>query len=318
MNATNASSLIAPEEPNLDCITPTSISAVTLPAPRLPDTNIQTIDGETLGLMDMLSVLGSGIVIVPFVAILQSIGIGKSLAERGNYKGNIYNLYNTIFILPSFLSYILSYRSKWLFCCWCWWNRKFNRVFDASEWLFLSFFTEFWIKCCYSIRKYYHCCCRPHFSSLVCWKFQVRELPALPRSPINDFRWIPTASLAAVIMAAVGSMFDLDAILEVIKLNKKDAVPMLVTFFLSVYGKIPMKFYYFTRFFRFQNRYCCWYRSSYWNADLQPEQSKYSCWKTNWNWCENHSRTWYCFPRLRGKSPLCDVCPGYSKIWLEF
>ena len=50
-------------------------------------------------------------------------------------------------------------------------------------------------------------------------------------------------------MAAVGSMFDLDAILEVIKLNKKDAVPMLVTFFLSVYGKIPMKFYYFTRFF---------------------------------------------------------------------
>ena len=88
MNATNASSLIAPEEPNLDCITPTSISAVTLPTPRLPDTNIQTIDGETLGLMDMLSVLGSGIVIVPFVAILQSIGIGKSLAERGNYKGN--------------------------------------------------------------------------------------------------------------------------------------------------------------------------------------------------------------------------------------
>ena len=76
MNATNASSLIAPEEPNLDCITPTSISAVTLPTPRLPDTNIQTIDGEPLGLMDMLSVLGSGIVIVPFVAILQSIGIG--------------------------------------------------------------------------------------------------------------------------------------------------------------------------------------------------------------------------------------------------
>ena len=69
-------------------------------------------------------------------------------------------------------------------------------------------------------------------------------------------------------MAAVGSMFDLDAILEVIKLNKKDAVPMLVTFFLSVYGKIPMKSYYFTRFFRFQNRYCCWYRSSYWNVDL--------------------------------------------------
>lgn len=112
MNATNASSLIAPEEPNLDCITPTSISAVTLPAPRLPDTNIQTIDGETLGLMDMLSVLGSGIVIVPFVAILQSIGIGKSLAERGNYKGNIYNLYDTILIVASFLSYILSYRSK--------------------------------------------------------------------------------------------------------------------------------------------------------------------------------------------------------------
>ena len=51
------------------------------------------------------------------------------------------------------------------------------------------------------------------------------------------FRWIPTASLAAVIMAAVGSMFDFDAIMEVIKLNKKDAVPMAVTFFLSCYGK---------------------------------------------------------------------------------
>ena len=31
--------------------------------------------------------LGSGIIIVPSVAILQSIGIGKSLAERGGYKG---------------------------------------------------------------------------------------------------------------------------------------------------------------------------------------------------------------------------------------
>ena len=107
MNATNASSLIAPEEPNLDCITPTSISAVTLPTPRLPDTNIQTIDGETLGLMDMLSVLGSGIVIVPFVAILQSIGIGKSLAERGNYKGNVNHIwtsYLTSLILFSYCS----------------------------------------------------------------------------------------------------------------------------------------------------------------------------------------------------------------------
>ena len=44
------------------------------------------------------------------------------------------------------------------------------------------------------------------------------------------------ASLAAVIMAAVGSMFDFDAIMEVIKLNKKDAIPMFVTFFLSCYG----------------------------------------------------------------------------------
>ena len=50
-------------------------------------------------------------------------------------------------------------------------------------------------------------------------------------------------------MAAVGSMFDLDAILEVIKLNKKDAVPMLVTFFLSVYGKIPVKMILFYMFF---------------------------------------------------------------------
>jgi len=50
-------------------------------------------------------------------------------------------------------------------------------------------------------------------------------------------------------MAAVGSMFDLDAILEVIKLNKKDAVPMLVTFFLSVYGKIPMEMFLSYMFF---------------------------------------------------------------------
>ena len=69
-------------------------------------------------------------------------------------------------------------------------------------------------------------------------------------------------------MAAVGSMFDLDAILEVIKLNKKDAVPMLVTFFLSVYGKKPVEMILFYMFFRFQNRYRCWYRSSYWNVDL--------------------------------------------------
>ena len=66
------------------------------------------------------------------------------------------------------------------------------------------------------------------------------------------FRWIPTASLAAVIMAAVGSMFDLDAILEVWKLNKIDAIPMLVTFFLSVWGKssrvFNLKFYFWGRY----------------------------------------------------------------------
>lgn len=83
--------------PVYDCITPTTISAITLPSPRLPDTNINLTNGDyssenmevvgTAGLGDMLGTLGSGIIIVPFVAILQSIGIGKSLAERGNYKG---------------------------------------------------------------------------------------------------------------------------------------------------------------------------------------------------------------------------------------
>ena len=79
-----------------DCITPTTISAITLPSPALPDTNIELLTNytneagdivTTAGLGDMLGTLGSGIIIVPFVAILQSIGIGKSLAERGNYKG---------------------------------------------------------------------------------------------------------------------------------------------------------------------------------------------------------------------------------------
>ena len=53
-------------------------------------------------------------------------------------------------------------------------------------------------------------------------------------------------------MAAVGSMFDLDAILEVWKLNKIDAIPMLVTFFLSVWGKssrvFNLKFYFWGRY----------------------------------------------------------------------
>ena len=36
-------------------------------------------------------------------------------------------------------------------------------------------------------------------------------------------------------MAAVGSMFDLGAILQVWKLSRKDSIPMFVTFFLSCY-----------------------------------------------------------------------------------
>ena len=75
-----------------DCITPTTISAISLPVPSLPDTTVQLTDVNEpvsgfAGLKLMLSYLSSGIIIVPFVAILQSIGIGKSLAERGNYKG---------------------------------------------------------------------------------------------------------------------------------------------------------------------------------------------------------------------------------------
>merc|ERR1711892_471348 len=161
-----------------DCITPTTISAITLPFPRLPDTNINITDGDyaldnvdvigSAGLGDMLSTLGSGIIIVPFVAILQSIGIGKSLAERGNYKVTARNDFFAVGvggIASSLVSSML-----------------------ISALLFAEY-----------------------------------------------FRWIPTASLAAVIMAAVGSMFDFDAIMEVIKLNKKDAIPMATTFFLSCY-----------------------------------------------------------------------------------
>jgi solute carrier family 26 (sodium-independent sulfate anion transporter), member 11 len=79
-------------DPNAkDCITPTTISAISLPPIAFPDTNIELQSGESAGILDMLSALGSGIIIVPFVAILQSIGIGKSLAERGNYQVNARN-----------------------------------------------------------------------------------------------------------------------------------------------------------------------------------------------------------------------------------
>lgn len=37
-------------------------------------------------------------------------------------------------------------------------------------------------------------------------------------------------------MAAVGSMFDWGAIVEVWTLSRKDSIPMFVTFFLSCYG----------------------------------------------------------------------------------
>ena len=236
MNATNASSLIAPEEPNLDCITPTSISAVTLPTPRLPDTNIQTVDGETLGLMDMLSVLGSGIVIVPFVAILQSIGIGKSLAERGNYKG-ISNFFirlkidqpclvtarNDFFAVGvgGIASSIVS-------------SMPVSGCFSRSSLNFESNAATQLGNIITAVAVLISALLFAENFRYATYPYSMGHTTLLNIYKI--FRWIPTASLAAVIMAAVGSMFDLDAILEVIKLNKKDAVPMLVTFFLSVYG----------------------------------------------------------------------------------
>merc|ERR1711892_1040685 len=191
-----------------DCITPTTISAITLPFPRLPDTNINITDGDyaldnvdvigSAGLGDMLSTLGSGIIIVPFVAILQSIGIGKSLAERGNYKVTARNDFFAVGVGGIASSLVSSMPGSGCFS-----RSSLNFESNAATQLG-NIITAIVVL----------------ISALLFAEF---------------FRWIPTASLAAVIMAAVGSMFDFDAIMEVIKLNKKDAIPMATTFFLSCY-----------------------------------------------------------------------------------
>ena len=173
----------------------------------------------TAGLGDMLGTLGSGIIIVPFVAILQSIGIGKSLAERGNYKGT-WTWQDTTFI------------------------RNFLTVTARNDFFAVgvggiasSLVSSMPVSGCFSRSSL-------NFESNAATQFGniITAVVVLISALLfaEFFRWIPTAALAAVIMAAVGSMFDLDAIMEVIKLNKKDAIPMAVTFFLSCYGLIHL------------------------------------------------------------------------------
>jgi len=189
----------ANETDRYDCITPTTISAITLPSPALPDTSIALTDSdEQAGLGDMLSTLGSGIIIVPFVAILQSIGIGKSLAERGNYKVTARNDFFAVGIGGLASSLVSSMPVSGCFS-----RSSLNFESNAATQLGNVITAAVVL-----------------VSALVFAEY---------------FRWIPTASLAAVIMAAVGSMFDWDAIMEVVKLSKRDAVPMILTFVLSVY-----------------------------------------------------------------------------------
>ncbi|CAG5094097.1 Oidioi.mRNA.OKI2018_I69.XSR.g13244.t1.cds [Oikopleura dioica] len=184
-------------DPNAkDCITPTTISAITLPPIAFPDTNIELENGESAGIVDMLTTLGSGIIIVPFVAILQSIGIGKSLAERGNYQVNARNDFLAIGtggVMSSLVS-----------------SMPVSGCFSRSS---LNFESN----------------AATQAGNLITAVVVMISAVLLA----EYFRWIPTAALAAVIMAAVGSMFDFDAIKQVWTLSKIESIPMIATFALS-------------------------------------------------------------------------------------
>jgi len=184
-------------DPNAkDCITPTTISAISLPPIAFPDTNIELQSGESAGILDMLSALGSGIIIVPFVAILQSIGIGKSLAERGNYQVNARNDFLAIGT-GGFMSSLVS-------------SMPVSGCFSRSS---LNFESN----------------AATQAGNLITAVVVMVSAVLLA----EYFRWIPTAALAAVIMAAVGSMFDFDAIKEVWMLSRLESIPMILTFVLS-------------------------------------------------------------------------------------
>lgn len=51
------------------------------------------------------------------------------------------------------------------------------------------------------------------------------------------FSWIPAASLAAVIMAAVGTMFDFNSMKKIYQTSKTDFVTMLTTFITAFFGE---------------------------------------------------------------------------------
>jgi len=103
-----AMNLTEPLAKNYSCITPTSIKAISLPPFKFPDVNITNTSGEKVEFMEIVGTLGSGLVIVPFVAILQSIGIGKSLAEKGNYPVNARNDFFAVGVGGLFSSFVAS------------------------------------------------------------------------------------------------------------------------------------------------------------------------------------------------------------------
>jgi len=150
---------------------------------------------ETLGFGELLGKIGSGLAIVPLIGFLESIAIAKSFSRKHNYKVD-----SDQELLAGGVANVLS-----------------------------SFFSSY-----------------PITGSFGRSAVNAQSQVATPAGGVVTgivvllalqfltvaFQYIPAPTLAAVIIMAVINMFDWEGIKHVWKINRKDFLPLVVTFFL--------------------------------------------------------------------------------------
>uniref|UniRef100_A0A2C9M0J5 STAS domain-containing protein n=1 Tax=Biomphalaria glabrata TaxID=6526 RepID=A0A2C9M0J5_BIOGL len=180
------------EQNGIHSITPTGYIKPGLPEVRVPDFSISN-GNFTMSSSEMFSKLGAGIIVMPIIALIEAMAIGKFFARVNRYKLDpnqellsygICNLVNAFFqgytITGAF--------SRTAINAQCWVKTTLGSIFTGIIVIIaLSFMT-----------------------------------------PI--FYYIPKCALAGVIMAAVLAMVDVNTFVTMYKANKVDVFPYLVTF----------------------------------------------------------------------------------------
>eukprot|EP00794_Sanderia_malayensis_P009002 gene9002-9964_t len=169
-----------------------------IPSPKLPLRDVQLSQNETISKLHIIQDIGAGLIMTPLIGFLETIAVAKTLARKANYKVDVTQELFSLGIVNVVGSFFSAFPVAGSFS-----RSALNFQCDVKTTLG-GFFTG-----------------------------TVVLLAAFFLTPW--FKYIPKATLSAMIIAAVLPLFEYRIVPALWRTKRADLVPMIITFFFCFY-----------------------------------------------------------------------------------